>query len=675
LEKGEDSLPLNIEAELNPEQRRAAETLDGPLLIIAGAGSGKTRTITFRIAGMLERGIAQSSILALTFTNKAAREMAERVKELTGRKLTQLSVSTFHAFGVRMLRESIDRIGYTSSFSIYDQVDKLSLLKEVARELKISHDAVDFYAAGTLFSAIKTGRAEWTRENDGLRPMYREYTEHLKVYNAVDFDDLIMLPLHIFEEHPDILQNYRRRFNYLMVDEFQDTSAVQYRMMKLLAEESRNVCVVGDDDQSIYSWRGANYENILSFEKDFPERIEIKLEQNYRSTRHILSAANGLIAHNTNRKKKELWTGIAGGKALEIYYPDDEIKEAQFISQMIKNLTIKEGIPYHDFGILVRTNSLTTALENALLSENLPYRVSGGQSFFQRKEIKDVIAYLRLMANPDDDVNLLRIINTPRRGIGRTTLEKIRSFSEEKKISVYSALSAFRWAEDAPISPRIKQDLEDFLSLVEYYRELLLSGKKMADSTGALIERIDYWGHLLQEYQSSDTTAKWKYRNIEIFLDLFARWEKDPDTENPSLYNWLNRISLVTRDDEGEDERGKVNLMTIHASKGLEFSVVFLAGVEDHLIPHARAIEEDEKNIEEERRLFYVAITRAKEKLFLTSCRSRKTLRERSESLPSRFLGEIPDELIEFHRPEEEVDADRAADYFAQVKAKLGKIR
>ncbi|MFP4266911.1 MAG: ATP-dependent helicase [Spirochaetaceae bacterium] len=668
-------MKLNLAEELNPEQLKAAEIIDGPLLIIAGAGSGKTRTVTFRIAHMLEKGIPQSSILALTFTNKAAREMAERVRSLTGRRLSNLTVSTFHAFGVKVLRNSIDRLGYTSTFSIYDQVDKLSLLKEVARELKISHDAVDFYQAGTLFSAIKTGRAEWTRENTALKPMYQEYTEHLKVYNAVDFDDLIMLPIRLFEEHPDVLEEYRNKYRYLMVDEFQDTSLSQYRLMKLLGEESKNLCVVGDDDQSIYSWRGANYMNLLQFERDFPERVEIKLEQNYRSTRHILSAANELISHNTNRKGKVLWTGMDGGKAIELFYPEDEAKEAQFISEMIKSLSMQERIPYHDFGILVRTNSLSAAIENALLAENIPYKVSGGQSFFQRKEIKDITAYLRVIANPDDDVNLLRIINTPRRGIGKTTLQKIRDIAAEKNISLYSAVSAIRWASDAPVTQKAKEHLDEFLSLIEYYRETILSGKKMAESTRALVERIDYWGHLLQEYQTNDNVAKWKYNNIGIFLDLFDRWEKDPDTEEPTLFNWLGRISLITKDDDKEDEEGKINLMTVHASKGLEFGVVFLAGVEDHLIPHARAIEENEENIEEERRLFYVAITRAKQKLYITSCKSRKSLKERTDSVPSRFLEEIPGELIEFHSPEEEVDAEEAADYFAMMKEKLAKKR
>jgi DNA helicase-2/ATP-dependent DNA helicase PcrA len=673
LRKGA-SLSLDLQKTLNPEQYRAAAILDGPLLIIAGAGSGKTRTVTYRIANMLESGIPQSAILALTFTNKAAKEMSYRVREITGRRLTNLTVSTFHAFGVQVLRRSINRLGYKPNFSIYDQTDKISLLKEVAREMNISRDSVDFYGLNNLFSAIKTGRSEWTRETNNLEPMYREYLEHLYVYNAVDFDDLIMLPIKIFEEHPEVLAEYRSRYRYLMVDEFQDTSQAQYRLMKLLGEESRNVCVVGDDDQSIYSWRGANYHNIVNFERDFPERIEIKLEQNYRSTRHILDAANTLISNNTNRKLKKLWTGIEGGKALELYHPDDETKEAEFISEMIKSLVMREGYRYHDFGILVRTNSLTTAIENCLLTENIPYRVSGGQSFFQRKEVKDITSYMRVLANPDDDVNLLRVVNTPRRGIGKTTLQKIREVAEHKGISLYSAISALRWASDSPVSSRAKEHLEEFISLVEYYRQQILTGKEMANTIRSLVERIDYWGHLLQEHASNDRAARWKYKNIGIFLDLFERWEKDPDTIDPDLFSYLNRISLTTRDDDAESEEGKVNLMTIHASKGLEFTIVFLAGVEENLIPHARAVEENEENLEEERRLFYVAITRARQKLYMTSCTSRRVMRERVESSPSPFLDEIPDELIEIHTPEEEVDAREAVDYFAKMKERIGGI-
>jgi len=663
---------LNLQQELNPEQYRAVSTLEGPLLIIAGAGSGKTRTIIFRIAHMLEKGIPQSAILALTFTNKAAREMSDRIRRLTGRKLSNLTISTFHAFGVRILRQHIHLLGYAANYSIYDQSDKISLLKEVARELKISADSVDFFQTAHLFSSIKTGRVRWSEENRQLKPMYDEYQEHLQVYNAVDFDDLIMLPIRIFEEYPQVLETYRRKFRYIMVDEFQDTSIAQYRSMKLLADGSKNICVVGDDDQSIYSWRGANYLNIVNFENDYPDRIEIKLEQNYRSTQHILNAANELIAHNQNRKTKRLWTGSEGGKPIEIYYPSDELREAEFISEMIRSLVMREKIRYHDFGILVRTNSLTAAIENALLSENIPYRVSGGQSFFQRKEIKDVIAYLRVLSNPDDDVNLLRIINTPRRGIGKTTLQRLRGIAERNRQSIYSALSSRLWLEEPTINPKSRESIKEFINLIEYYRELVLKAKDMAAATRSMIDQIDYWGFLLQEHQSSDRTAKWKYKNILTFVELFERWEKDPDNLDPNIFSYLNRISLITRDEDTEEEGGKVNLMTIHASKGLEFEIVFLAGVEENLIPHSRSVEEDPNNLEEERRLFYVAITRARQKLYLTSCQTRRVMRETVECSPSPFLEEIPSDLIEFHKPDAELSDAEAGDYFSALKAKLG---
>ena len=405
--------------ELNKEQFKAATTIEGPLLIIAGAGSGKTRTIIYRLAHMLEEGIPQSHMLALTFTNKAAREMSFRIHELTGKKLSMLTVSTFHSFGVKILRNSIRHLGYRENFSIYDQTDKVALVKEVSRELGHARDAHDFFATANLFSDIKTGRTGWERGNEGYREFYEEYQSHLKAYNAVDFDDLIILPVKLFKEHPEVLKEYREKFRYITVDEFQDTSIAQFEMVDLLASEHRNICVVGDDDQSIYSWRGANYENIVTFEMRYPERKEIKLEQNYRSTRTILLAANGLIANNTNRKIKELWTGTDGGRPLEIHYPRSETEEADFISRTIKNLAVKEGLGYGEVGVLVRTNSLTRSIEESFLAENIPYHVSGGTSFFQRKEVKDITSYLRVMANPEDDVNLLRIINTPRRGIGK----------------------------------------------------------------------------------------------------------------------------------------------------------------------------------------------------------------------------------------------------------------
>jgi DNA helicase II / ATP-dependent DNA helicase PcrA len=665
-------MSIDLAKELNKEQFIGASTIEGPLLIIAGAGSGKTRMITFRIAHMLEMGIPQSSILALTFTNKAATEMAERIKQLTGKRLSNLTVSTFHAFGVKVLRKSIGHLGYKANFSIYDQSDKVTVIKDCARELGLILEDLDLWEISNVFSSVKTGRQKWTGEAKQYHKLFEEYEAHLKVYNAVDFDDLIMLPIRIFEEFPEVLKSYRERYHYIMVDEFQDTSLAQYKLMKLLAIKGRNICVVGDDDQSIYSWRGANYQNIVNFEKDFPELMEIKLEQNYRSTGNILAAANQLISNNKNRKTKELWTGLESGKAIETFYPDDEMKEAEFIARLIATLTVREGLSYHDFGVLVRTNSLAATIENAFLAENIPYRVSGGQSFFQRKEIKDIIAYLRVLSNPDDDVNLLRIINTPRRGIGRVSLEKIRDLADQREWSLYSAISAIRFAEDAPVSDHVKESLGEFVTFIEYYREQIFTGKNMAATCRSLVDKIDYWGYLIQENQKNERAARWKYKNIGFFLDLFERWEKDPDNEEPNIFTYLNRITLITRDDDQDDGDGMVNLMTIHASKGLEFEIVFLAGVEDQIIPHARSIEEDPDNIEEERRLFYVAITRAKRKLFITCCRTRRINRELIDSVPSPFLEEIPPELIEYHEPEEDVESGEAVDYFAKLKAKIG---
>ncbi len=662
-------MSINLKKELNDKQLQAALKIQGPVLVIAGAGSGKTRMITYRIANMLENGIHQSNILALTFTNKAAREMEERVKGITKQKLSNLTVSTFHAFGVKILRKTIHVLGYHDNFSIYDQVDKISAIKNAAREIGIHPDSIDVFEVANLFSSIKMGRSKWDASNKSFQELYKTYTEHLFLYNAVDFDDLINIPLRIFKEFPDILSGYQEQYLYIMVDEFQDTSLRQYELIKQLGVRYRNLCVVGDDDQSIYSWRGANYQNIISFENDFPELTEIMLEQNYRSTKNILAAANNLISHNKHRKNKNLWTGEENGRSIEIFYPDNEMKEAEFIADMIKTISMREGYNYHDFGVLVRTNSLSAIIENAFLSENIPYKVSGGKSFFQRKEIKDIVAYLRVLDNPDDNINLLRILNTPRRGIGNVTLKKIRELAEEQNYSLYSAMVALRWASHTSVTAKAKESIDDFINLIETFREKIADGAKLVPTVQDLIETVDYWGYLLLEHQKNDKVAKWKYKNIGIFLDIFERWEKNPDTPDKQLANFLNRITLITRDDNSDDEKGKINLMTIHASKGLEFKIVFLGGVENGIIPHARSLEENPDNIEEERRLFYVAITRAKQKLFVTSCKTRKIGHEIIDTGPSPFLSEIPDELIQFHEPETVVEEEEADTFFAQIKS------
>jgi DNA helicase-2/ATP-dependent DNA helicase PcrA len=663
---------LEHRQELNPEQIEAVETVDGPLLIIAGAGSGKTRVITYRIAHMLEKRIPQKSLLALTFTNKAAREMEHRVRELTGRKLQGLVISTFHAFGVRILRENVGALGYRENFSIYDVADQHQLLRDTAKEINFSLEQTSTNTLLQLFSQIKTGRRDWESDTNIYKQLYDEYQYHMKLHNAVDFDDLIMLPIKLFTERPDIREQYREQYRYILVDEFQDTSRQQYDLLHHLAAGHGNVCVVGDDDQSIYSWRGADFSNITKFESDFPGLREITLARNYRSSDTILDAANGVISHNKNRKGKRLWTGIQGGKPVEVFYPEDDRQEGEWIAEMIQSLAMRDGVRYENVGVLIRTNSLSRTLEEAFLANNIPYTVSGGQSFFQRSEIKDITAYLRLMANPNDEVSLLRVLNKPRRGIGKRSLEQITELAHARNLSIYSAIEAAVHAADSPMSERAQADLSGFLDLIDRYRTPLHSGREMARTLRQFVEEIDYWGHLVSEFQQNAKVAKFKWQNIELFTDILDQYEKDPDTTDPSLFGFLNRVSLQVRDDvEEKQESGRVQLMTIHAAKGLEHDIVFVAGCEEGFIPHSRALEENPDNIEEERRLFYVAITRARQKLFLTACRQRHVMRELRESAPSPFLEEIPQHLIEYHEPEETASEDEASDYFAQLKAKL----
>lgn len=666
-----------LKDQLNPEQYRAVTTINGPILIIAGAGSGKTRVITYRIANMLEKGIPQSQILALTFTNKAAKEMEDRIKSLTGRKLQNLTVSTFHAFGVRILRQDIDKLGYRPNFSIYDETDRKSLIKETGREFQFTADAMDLFKIGALFSDVKTGRKGWQSDNDMYRQLYEGYQEGLKLYNSVDFDDLITLPIKLFKEHPEVLEQYKNRYKYIMVDEFQDTSHQQYELMRLLAD--KNVAVVGDDDQSIYSWRGADYQNIVNFEKDFPDVQEIRLEQNYRSTGTILAAANGVIKHNTNRKDKELWSGNGNGKPIEIYMPENEAAEADFIAETIQGICAEEKRNYDDFGVLMRANTQSRAIEEAFLESNIPYTMSGGTSFFERKEIKDIISYLRVISNHDDDINLLRIINTPRRGLGRTTIEAVNKVSDIMGFSLWEGIKAIieSSAEECPVSEKTRADLGAFISLIESYKTML-SGKGLSKKVRALVDEIAYFDYLISENPKSEKAARFKYMNIESLIKSMEQWENNPEHEDTSLFAYLNRITLLSRDDldDGEQDKGKVNLMTVHASKGLEFPVVFIAGAEEGLMPHARAVEEGgEQAIEEERRLFYVAVTRARDRLFISSCLKRRKMTATVECAPSRFLEEIPESLVEYHEPSKEVSDEQAHELLQNMLKNMSRPR
>ncbi len=666
-------MKMNLHCQLNEQQLRAVTTIKGPILVIAGAGSGKTRVITYRIAYMLDQGIKQSEVLAVTFTNKAANEMKNRVKELTQKRLSGLTISTFHSFGVSILREFGHLLGLKKSFSIYDQTDKYSLLKELIEEYRLNISGDIKYISG-LFSNIKIGSASIEEEGETYRELFKLYEEHLKAYNAVDFDDLLVKSLELLKLK-EVLNFYQNRYRYFMVDEFQDTSLIQYAIIKKLAEKYSNLCVVGDDDQSIYSWRGANYENIRSFESDFPDHITIKLEHNYRSTPIILGAANELIKHNQNRKSKFLRAAEKNqgyNEPITVVYPENEREEGLWIAEKIRTFAIKYGLKFHDFGVLVRTNQLTRYIEEAFLKDNIPYQVSGGISFFQRKEIKDIIAYMRVISNPDDNVSLLRIINTPRRGIGSKTVEILVGASEESNTSIYSLISKIRTASNGfdiedKIDKRTRDSLVDFITIIDYYREQILKGREMAKHLKSLVEKINYWGYLLSTNKKQEV-AKWKYHNIISLIDSLAEYEKDPDTIHPSIYEYLNRITLTTKDESGDIKNEKVNLMTIHSAKGLEFEVVFIAGVEDGIIPHSKSEADGARSVEEERRLFYVAITRAKKLLLMSACKTRKKMGKLITPEPSPFLEEIPPKYFTHEETEEVASRDDARTYFENLK-------
>jgi DNA helicase-2/ATP-dependent DNA helicase PcrA len=666
---------INFSSLLNDRQLAAVQFTDGPLLILAGAGSGKTRVITYRIVHLLAKGVPQSEILAVTFTNKAAKEMAHRVKAAVPRKLSRLTISTFHSFGAQVLREKCSLLGYRPNISIYDAQDQVSLLKETAREMGMRTDEFDFVKVAGFLSGIKTGRNGWKNADKGMKGLFREYQKNLKLANAVDFDDLIVLPVAILKDFPEAKREYQDRFRHILVDEFQDTSVNQYELMKLLAEGHRNICVVGDDDQSIYSWRGASFHNIVRFEKDFAGAREIKLEQNYRSTRTILRGANGLIGHNKNRKPKELWSGLPEGEPIGLSYPENELEEAKYIADTIRTLIIRESLSYHGFGVLVRANYLTRAIEEVFQAEGLPYRISGGTGFYERQEVRDILAYLRVIANRDDDTALLRIINTPRRGLGRKLLEQVMLFAGGKGVSLATAMSAMSTMTPPGVGfdEKARGLIVEFLDLIERSRERFSPAKRMAEALKALVDEIDYWGHLVSETKDKEA-ARWKFGNVESLIGSLADFEEDPDNFGPDLYEYLKRVTLASRDDlDDNDGSGRVNVMTIHAAKGLEFPVVFVAGVEEGIIPHSRSMEEAGADQEEERRLFYVAMTRAKGRLFLSSCSSRRKMGKPSTAAPSPFIDEIPQSCLSVMQDDTPVGSEEAARLFAEARKKLAK--
>ena len=629
-------MAINLRALLNKQQAEAAETLEGPLLIIAGAGSGKTRMITYRIAKMLESGIDEKNILALTFTNKAAKEMSDRIRELTKKKLKDLTTTTFHSFGLILLKKYIHHLGYHNNFSLYDANDNQALIKNCIISLGYQIPDYNIYSLAALFSDVKTGRKTFNEEESAVKEIYNEWLLSQKAYNVVDFDDLILLPIRIFEKKPFVLEEVQERYRYILVDEFQDTSLLQYKMVSMIAGKYRNIAVVGDDDQSIYSWRGANYENIRMFERDFPERKEFKLEQNYRSSGVILNAANAVIKHNTERKEKVLWTESAEGAEISIRHHDSGDDEATFIAEDIKR-KVRDGERFSSFGILVRTNSLITQLENTLLESSIPHKISGGQSFYDRREIRDMLCYLKVLTNEKDDVSLLRIINTPRRGIGRTTIEKIREYADSNYKSLAESIKDLLLTDK--IQDRTKKALLSFMNLLESWRHI--------DNISSLVDKITqdiaYRNMLMEEYPETPKTVEYKMTGIRILSDRIRKYiERNPDA---TLSDYINLTALVNEEEDGTEE--KVSLMTMHASKGLEFNIVYIAGMDDDIIPSKRSLEENPDNIYEERRLFYVAITRARKELIINTAKTRvNSMGEVKVSLPSRFLEEIPTDLL-----------------------------
>ena len=630
---------------LNREQRSAAETLEGPVLILAGAGSGKTRALTFRIANLIDHGIPAYRILALTFTNKAAREMKTRVESLVGAEAADSAwISTFHSVCARILRYDIEKIGYNRSFVIYDDDDQSRLLKDLYKQLNIDDSFIPYKEVKAKISDAKNkllSPDEWfyrsgrDRRNSMIHDLMLAYEKKMKSLNALDFDDLLLKTLELFADHPPVLQQYRERFRYVLVDEYQDTNKAQYEMVRLLTSESRNLCVVGDDDQSIYGWRGADIRNILDFEKDYPDAKVIKLEQNYRSTANILDAANQLIANNEGRKDKKLWTESQDGERIHLYNASDEHDESMWIAQQIVSLrNIGDG--YGKCAILYRTNAQSRLPEEMLLKSGIPYKVFGGQKFYERKEIKDILAYLRIIVNPADDISLLRIINVPKRAIGETTVQSLSEHAREQDIPLFGVLN------DPPeeLGSRARASVSSFFGLLT-----LLSAMKDCMSLTEFVDTLIEKTGLEEQYRKEDSEeALNRLENMNEFrnsLHEFAEHE-----ENPTLENYLENVALVTDLDRATDEHGYVTMMTLHSAKGLEFDNVFIPGMEENIFPSARSVSEDNR-LEEERRLMYVGITRARKRLYLSCAAERMQYNQFSHNPPSRFLQEIPARLIE----------------------------
>ncbi|EEU20500.1 DNA helicase PcrA [Lactobacillus mulieris] len=641
---------------LNPQQQEAVETTEGPLLVVAGAGSGKTSVLTRRIAYLVEeKGVAPWNILAITFTNKAATEMKERVQKLLGPAGQDVWMSTFHALCVRILRRDADKIGYSRNFSIADSSEQVTLIKHIEKDLNINPKQ---YNPRAILSAISNAKNDLLNPKDfesasGNRPfdqvvseIYKEYQKRLVQDQIMDFDDLIMQTLVLFQKDKATLHYYQNKFRYLLVDEYQDTNEAQYQLCRLLAAQYSNVCVVGDGDQSIYGWRGANMENILNFEKDYKEKgvHTVKLEQNYRSTGHILSAANAVIKNNQNRKAKKLWTDQGAGEKITYYRAQSDVDEAIFVISKITEAVKAGKRDYKDFAILYRTNAQSRGFEESLVKSNIPYQIVGGHKFYDRKEIKDILAYLKLVANTSDSMSFNRIVNMPKRGIGAATVEKLLTFANERRIGVGDALSNL---ELVPVSAAASKKLADFnAKLVDCVSYAQDASHTVTGLTEKILEDFGYTEALKKEKTLESAS---RLENLDEFLTVTKRFDDNfeaEDDESLPINDFLSEVTLLSDQDDIEDDGNQVTLMTLHAAKGLEFPVVFLVGMEDGIFPLSRAMLEEDQ-LEEERRLAYVGITRAREKLYLTNAFSRTMYGKTTSNPASRFVQEIKPEDLE----------------------------
>ena len=643
---------------LNKEQQQAVQHTEGPLLILAGAGSGKTKVLTVRIAHLLAQGVNPYEILAITFTNKAAKEMKSRVEGLVGDVANRIWLSTFHSFCAKFLRFELDNfLGYNSNFTIYDTSDSQAVIKAALKALNLDDK---YYPVGAMIAAISDAKNKLLFASDFRKQardfyqqmvadVYEYYERELRKNNALDFDDLLLVAVKLLQSNAAVLDKYSKRFRYVMIDEYQDTNHAQYLLAKLLASHWKNIAVVGDADQSIYAWRGADIQNILDFEKDYPNCTSIKLEQNYRSTKIILDAANAVIENNEGRPKKNLWTDKTEGAKIQHFTAQSEHEEAAFIGDTIAKKHDIHGVPYGDMAILYRTNAQSRVLEEALIKRALPYTMVGGTKFYDRKEIKDVLAYLRVLYNPFDDLSLLRIINVPKRSIGATTVAKLQDYARANGTSLFMTLTQLHLVDT--IKGKTKEKLEEFGILI-FTLVAEMDDRTVLDILESILDRT---GYLAQLEESTDPQDQARAENIGELLSV----AKDFQDTNPTgtVEDFLEQVALVNDVDSFEQEESKVTLMTLHAAKGLEFPIVFLGGLEEGLFPHSRTLMNPEE-IEEERRLAYVGITRAEKELYISNATTRTVFGRTSSYLPSRFIDEIPEELVDGLRAKRKVPDD-----------------